>query len=73
MMLLFYSEGNWSSERAGNLSEDTQLTRGRVWTQPQVCVTSVLVSEAAASMWTNGGWTVRAGTASSPRLSPQGE
>lgn len=56
MMLLFYNEGNRSSERVGNLSEDTQLTSGRGWTQPQVCVTSVLVSEAAASMRTNGGW-----------------
>lgn len=55
-MLLCYKEGEWSSERVGHLSEDTQLTSGRVWTPLRVCVTSLLVSEAAASMWMERGW-----------------
>lgn len=39
MMPLFH-KGDWSSERLGTLSEGTQLTSGRVWTQTQVSVFS---------------------------------
>lgn len=37
-MTLFYNEGKWSSERLGDLSEDIQLTIGRVCTQNQILV-----------------------------------